>query len=272
MTEIGEVSWNERLEEYFASTGEKAHCLGWIHKRSEEIFSVRRTFIDLPVIVGSGVIAFLNAASPSLFENNEKLASISLGIGSLIVGIINTFGTYFAWAKRAEGHRISALQYARLYRFLSIEMSLPREERMSPSDLLKYTKDNYDRLQEISPLIPPEVRSEFQRRFGGLKGVSQPEEVNGLEKIEVFQDPPLLKIRVPLSASSPRVGTLRRNQSEVSVAPPAPPYPENELERRMPLSQHIGVVDNVLSPVAGATAEPRKSDTHHMTAEQVAEP
>jgi hypothetical protein len=91
-----------------------------------------------------------------------------LGLLSLLVSVLNTTGTYFAWAKRAEGHRISSIQYARLYRFLNIEMSLPREERMTPADLLKHTKDQYDRLQEVSPLIPPEVIAVFKQRSDAL--------------------------------------------------------------------------------------------------------
>lgn len=180
------IRWTEKLEDYFVSTGEKAHCLSWIHKRSEELYSVRRTFIDLPVIVGSGVIAFLNAGSQSMFEE-PRISSIALGVGSLVVGILNTLGTYFGWAKRAEGHRISAIDYAKLYRFIAIEMALPRDERMSPKDLLKKVKDDYDRLAEISPLVPPSIIKKFKRQFKKEVSISKPEEANGLHKIEVFK-------------------------------------------------------------------------------------
>ena len=189
---IGEnVSWNERLETYFANTGEKANCLSWLHKRCETIYSQRRTFIDLPVIVLSSLVGFFSVGSSSMFEGYEKQASISLGIVSLIVSVLNTTGSYFQWSKRAEGHRISAIHYSKMYRFLSIEMSLPRDERMSPADLLKYTKEAYDRLQEISPLIPPEAIKEFQTKFEKYKDISKPEEANGLEKIDVFVENPL---------------------------------------------------------------------------------
>lgn len=181
------IQWTDKLEEYLASTGEKAHCLSWVHKRAEQLYSNRRTFIDMPVIIGSGVIAFLNAGSSTMFED-PKISSIALGVGSLVVGILNTMGTYFGWAKRAEGHRISAIHYSKLYRFITVEMSLPREERMKPSDFLKYVKDQYDRLQEISPLIPPSVIGEFQSKFAKYTDISKPEEANGLEKIEVYHE------------------------------------------------------------------------------------
>jgi hypothetical protein len=180
------IHWTVRLEEYFASTGEKAHCLSWVHKQSEALYSNRRNWIDLPVIVGSGVIAFLNAGSSSMFDE-PRLSSIALGIGSLCVGVLNTLGSYFGWAKRAEGHRISAIHYSKLYRFITVELSLPREERMNPHDFLKYVKDQYDRLQEISPMVPPKVVAEFQKKFKNETEISKPEEANGLEKITIYR-------------------------------------------------------------------------------------
>ena len=181
------ISWTVRLEEYFASTGEKAAGLAWVHKRAEAIYSNRRTYIDLPVIIGSGVIAFLNAGSSSLFPD-QRIASTALGVGSLFMGILNSFGTYFGWSKRAEGHRISAIHYAKLYRFITVELSLPRQERMSPHDLLKYVKDQYDRLAEISPMVPEIVIHEFQKKFRHEKEISKPEEANGLHKIDIYRD------------------------------------------------------------------------------------
>lgn len=180
------IHWTVKLEEYFASTGEKAHCLSWVHKQAETMFSSRRTWIDLPVIIGSGVIAFLNAGSQSLFDD-ARVSSVALGVGSLAVGILNTMGSYFGWAKRAEGHRISAIHYSKLYRFITVELSLPREERMNPHDFLKYVKDQYDRLQEISPIIPPAIIRDFQRKFKNETEISKPEEANGLEKITVYR-------------------------------------------------------------------------------------
>jgi hypothetical protein len=204
MTELGNVSWNDNLEKYFADTGEKANCLAWVHKRAEEVYSHRRTFIDLPVIVISSVTGFLSASAPSIFAGKEQLSSILLGVASLLVSVINTTGTYFGWSKRAEAHRLSAIQYARLYRFLAIELGLPREERMTPTDLLKYTKDSYDRLQEVSPLIPPELVSEFRKKFGKNAELSKPEELNGLDKITVYHD--TFTIRNPMMTPKSEIG------------------------------------------------------------------
>jgi hypothetical protein len=233
MSEFGDISWNDRVEEYFASTGEKAHCLSWCHKQAEGVYSLRRTWIDLPVIVISGLTGFMSAGSTMMFDD-AKVSSIALGVCSLFVSILNTAGAYFGWAKRAEGHRISAIQYAKLYRFLSIEMSLPRDERMAPQDLLKTTRETYDRLAEISPMLPPEVVADFRRRFEKETEIAKPEEVNGLERIVVFGEVEKGKsLQSPFVTSTPLPPPSRLGRSEIiqtnplrqSVVVPSSPEP-----------------------------------------------
>jgi len=182
------ITWNDKLEEYFASTGEKAHCLSWLHKKAESLYSNRSTFIDLPVIILSALIGGTSIGSKELFGDSPA-APMILGLISIFVGILNTVGTYFSWSRRAEAHRISNIQYSRLYRHISVEMSLPREERTKPSELLQFIRTEYDRLNEISPLIPPAIIKEFNERFSHEKDISQPEETNGLEKITVYAPP-----------------------------------------------------------------------------------
>jgi hypothetical protein len=193
------INWNKRLEEYFAHTGEKAHCYSWLHKKAEEQYSTRSIFIDLPVIILSTLNGAVSVGSDTLFGKSQ-FSSVGVGIVALLTAILSTVGSYFSWSRRAEGHRISALNYAKLYRFLNIEMSLPRDERMSPNDLLKYVKTEYDRLSEISPLVPPNVIDLFRTKFSDAKydDISRPEDANGLHAIVVYTK----EIASPLSTPS----------------------------------------------------------------------
>lgn len=222
-----DISWTPLLEKYFASVGEKAHCLSWLHNKAAGLYSYRRTCIDLPVIVGSGAIAFLNAGSSNLFSD-AQLASVALGVGSLVVSVLNTITTYFGWSKRAEGHRIGALHYAKLYRFLCVEMGLPRDERMRPGDLLKTVRDQYDRLAETTPDVPPPVIREFKKRFSTPKyeDIAKPEEANGLEEITVYQPgkdtESHLKIRIPLGSAFASEEIPHRTSPAAPKAQPAP--------------------------------------------------
>ena len=191
MSDVGDVTWNERLEEYFVEQGEQAHGLSLLHKHAEQMYSHRKTFIEIPVIVVSSVTGFLSVGSTSMFEGETMTSSVVLGILSLMVSVFQTVGTYFGWARRAEGHKISSIQYSRLYRFLKIEMSLPRDQRQTPGQLLKYVRDAIDRLQEISPLVPEIVVNDYKKHYSTITDISHPPETNGLEKIVVYQDNPM---------------------------------------------------------------------------------
>ena len=217
-TELGDVSWNTNLEEYFVEQGEQAHGLSILHKQAEAMYSHRKTFIDLPVIAVSSVTGFLSVGSTSMFAGQEVISSVILGVCSLLVSVLQTVGTYFGWAKRAEGHRISSIQYARLHRHLKIEMGLPRDQRQAPSDLLRYVRDTVDRLQETSPLLPMEVVLDYKKKFEKITDISHPPEANGLEKIVVYKENPM---RLPRPDSLERHETLGVASPRSDIQPPS---------------------------------------------------
>jgi hypothetical protein len=148
-----------------------------------------------------------------MFPGNQQLATICIGVSSLLVSTLNMTGTYFGWSRRAEGHRLSSIHYAKLYRFCLIEMKLPREERKTPHDLLKFVKDQIDNLAEVSPMLPPQVIAEFKKQFDNekYKEVSKPEEANGLEKITIYrradeEEEEVARLGKPVSATpTPKV-------------------------------------------------------------------
>jgi len=192
---------------------------------------------------------------------------------------LNTAGSYYGWAKRAEGHRISAIHYARLYRAITVELALPREERMQPHDFLKYVKDQYDRLQEISPLLPTEVITEFQHKFANEKEISKPEEANGLEKITVFRgdesagEPssartPQFKLRTPkfgtpkedtaIHMKNPMLAGLKTALPAAAMAAALPGLLQTVIQPREPQTQ--GEVAPEVAALAGMAAMAMASD------------
>lgn len=181
-------TWNSRLESFFKATGEKCHCYSYLHKQSENHFNKRSTLIDIPVIVLSTITGTLSIGSSSLVDQeHEQLLSIIIGCMSLSVSVLNTVGTYFAWTTRQESHRVTAIQYDKLYRFIAVELALPRNERMAPKALLKMTRDSYDRLSEISPIIPDSIVSSFRKIYKDKHNIAQPDEANDIHPISIYE-------------------------------------------------------------------------------------
>ena len=197
MEGLQEVSWNLQLEQLLKEEGEKALSLFWLHTRAEERYGRLNHFIALPVIFLSAINGATSVGSETLF-GNVSYAPLLIGFLSIGVGLLNAVGTYFAWSRRAEGHKIASLSYQKLYKFIAVELALPRKERMIARDLLKIVREGTDRLAEISPSIPPSVILKYQDRFANHES-AKPEVANGLHTIEVFPESQTVAERVRIT-------------------------------------------------------------------------
>ena len=183
------ISWNSALETLIAEEAERCSGLSWLHTECENYFSYRTNFIALPVIILSTVNGFLSGSSEMIFSNSTT-SSIGIGAVSLFTGVLSTIGSYFAWAKRTEAHRISAIQYKKISRFLTIELSLPKVERIQAKDILKITREQIERLLEISPAIPDSIQRSYKARFKDCIDVAHPEIIAGLHKVYINKTEP----------------------------------------------------------------------------------
>jgi hypothetical protein len=181
------VEWNPQLEKILAQEAERCLCYSVLHRLCEQRYSKLNNYIALPCIVLSTLAGTASVGSTSLFGSSPA-APMAIGAVSISVGILNTLGSYFGWARRAEGHKASYVQYGKLHRFLMIELSLPPQQRMTASDLLKTMRDQIDRLYETSPAVPPEVVAVFKAEHHN-DDISRPEIANGLDPIHVYVSP-----------------------------------------------------------------------------------
>lgn len=181
-----ELSWSSALEHLIAQEGEKCRGLSWIHQRSEVFYSKRNNWIAIPVIVLSTLSGTASVGSSSLFQGETQISSIVIGLVSIGVGILNTIASYFAFSRKSEAHRIAYLHYNKLFQMVSIEMSLPRSQRMDADHLLAQIKSTMERLAETTPTPPDVILAEFNQRFKDEdKSIARPAETNGLHKIRI---------------------------------------------------------------------------------------
>lgn len=183
-----DIHWTSPLEELIASEGEKARGLAWINQKAETYYSQRANAIAIPVIILSTLAGTASVGSSSLFGGETQISSVVIGLVSIGVGILNTISSYFSWARKAEAHRIAYLQYSKLFSIIRVEMSLPREERQEPEQLLKQIRDGMERLAETTPSPPETILDDFNKHFKDEdKSISRPTETNGLQKITIFR-------------------------------------------------------------------------------------
>jgi hypothetical protein len=216
-----DLQYNSHLEELIASEAEKSSVLRWLHDQSEKRYSQFNTFIAFPVIVISTLAGTASIGSETLF-GSAQAAPIIIGMMSLAVSILNVVGNFFAWAKRTEGHRISSINYGKIHRWISIELALPRDQRIPAKHFLKQIREQVDRLNETSPPIPQVVVDKFRKSFTKLgDNISVPEICNDIQNVSVYrgknneEDEPVKKVENPMLQV--RVVEEDDNKSVVSV-------------------------------------------------------
>ena len=212
------IEWTDTLEDYFAKIGEKAQGYSLLHKQAEALYSYRTTLIDLPVIILSTVCGTLSIGGANIFPTDwAETANQAVGALSIGVGVLNTVGTYFAWSKRAEAHRVSSLQYARMSRFLRVELQLPRQERMNCAELLKMIRTDWERLTEISPILPDGLITEFRSMYQ-KRNVSKPDEIHGIEPIRIFNTQPKMDLKDMLATNLNALKSIGQGQNHLNIS------------------------------------------------------
>ena len=215
------ATWNGQLEKVIADEAEKCLSFAWLHDRAQKFYEKLDIWINIPVIVLSTISGTAAIGSDTLFAGSSE-ANIGIGLISIFVGILNTLGSYFAWGKRSEGHRISNIAFNKLHNFMRIELSLPRQERLAPEEFLKLIKEQLERLQEVSPPIPDKVIKEYKLLFGEQHDISKPTICNGIDPIKVFSEAEETKSRpVSLVLEPPPAAAAATVPEAVAPAPTA---------------------------------------------------
>jgi len=198
------IGWSNQLEVIIAQEGEKCRGLAWIHQHAETVASHKNNYIQIPSIVLSTLTGATSISANALFgDQYGATAGKVLGFVSIGIGILNTLGNYFAYARKSEAHHIAYLHYSKLFTWISIELALPREERMSADEMLKSLRREMERLAETTPLPPDKLLKEFADKFKG-ENVSKPAETNGLAKISIYR-PEMATPRLDADIGAPKI-------------------------------------------------------------------
>jgi hypothetical protein len=183
------ITWNHELERLLADEGEKALGLSWIHNQAETYYAKRNQWITIPCVVLSTLSGAGSIGSQTMFSDG-KTASLAIGAVSIGVGILQTLGGFWSFAKLQEAHRQADIAWHKLHRFISVEMTLPRQERILAKDMLKICREQIERLSETAPIVPDSIVDDFNKRFSSkYADVAIPDIANGLKKVMINSPP-----------------------------------------------------------------------------------
>jgi hypothetical protein len=148
--------WSNEQEQILKKWGDKALCLKIMHERSYKKFWCLNAWFNIPVIIISTITGTGNFASGT-FGEYGTLISFVIGGFNIFAGILATIATYTTVSQKVEAHKFSLVNWDKFSRKIQIELSKSRKDRIKAYDFIKNITEEYDRLIEMSPIIPDDI-------------------------------------------------------------------------------------------------------------------
>jgi hypothetical protein len=198
MTDVEEklTDWGAGIESVLVKEAEQSEGQFWLHNKASLLASRNNDYIQIPAIILQTITGFLSATG-------GLVPPIALGAFSVFTGILSTILSYYKFSAKAEGHRVVAQLYLKIYKKLEVELSLPVSQRVPPNQLLADVRDKLARISEVAPDVPESVIALYKKNFKD-NNISKPIIANGLDAVEVYRDKPII-LDTPKSPISVRV-------------------------------------------------------------------
>lgn len=187
-----EIEWTQEHEEILIEWADKAMCYRWLHAKSNALYSNLNTWYTIPVIVLSTLTGTANFAQDRVPAMYQSYFVMLVGSLNILAGIITTIQQFLKITQLNEAHRVSSISWDKFYRNIKIELAKHPKERIDVKQMIKMSKEEYDRLMETSPAIPEKIIHGFKDKFNtseAFKTIIKPEICDILIPTNDFRNP-----------------------------------------------------------------------------------
>ena len=167
------VEWTPEHETILIEWADKAMCYRWLHSKSNALFTSLNTWYTIPVIIISTLTGTANFAQERVPLEYQNFFVMIVGGFNILAGIITTIQQFLKITQLNEAHRVSSIAWDKFYRNIKIELAKHPVERMDVRQMVKMSKEEYDRLMETSPSIPEKIVKQFKGNFSSHTSFSK---------------------------------------------------------------------------------------------------
>jgi len=182
--------WDRSIERLLQRYCDESQIRENLHRRQYFFYHRLLTWFQLPIIIlsaASGSVQFLSKSFPK-YESSIVTGTATL---SIVVSIISSVMTYLKLGENKSKNEIAEINWQNFYNSISHQLNLRRENREEPEKFLTDTKQQYDRLFELSPMplrsfiakVKKIVTAESSEDF------QVPTYLNGFHHTEVWREP-----------------------------------------------------------------------------------
>ena len=189
------IEWTLEHEQILVEWADKAMCYKWLHSKSNAMYSYLNAWYTIPVIIISTLTGTANFAQERVPIAYQNIFVMIVGGFNILGGIITTIQQFLKITQLNESHRVSSIAWDKFYRNIKIELAKHPDERMNVTQMIKISKEEFDRLMETSPNIPDKIIQGFKIEFKNIKNNSPmpkiitPEICDTLISTELYRNP-----------------------------------------------------------------------------------
>tara|TARA_B100001540_G_C15746540_1_gene614791 strand:- start:449 stop:1351 length:903 start_codon:yes stop_codon:yes gene_type:complete len=190
------ITWNSCHEKILKSIGEKSSIYHEMHRTCHFYYKKEHAWFAMPMFILSLAASFGNFASYKWIDDNSNLdvvkyAGIITGIMNLIIAVLQKMMEFRQPEYLSIEHKNAAHIYQNIYNEISIQLSLPRDEREPMPQYLTEIVKRYSESLKISPEINPKIlskaRTYLKDEVTYKDGMAVPEIVIGPAPIAVYK-------------------------------------------------------------------------------------
>lgn len=149
--------WLYEEELYLRELSRLCQELSNKYKLYYELYKKRQARFRIPSIIISSVTGLLSFGSTNYPEDSRKYVSITVGIASLCIALLNSIETYMKIGENMTGSAQASIELQKLKEFIDMEISLPLDDR--PTQGIIFLRDCYTRYERILDIAPNILKS-----------------------------------------------------------------------------------------------------------------
>jgi hypothetical protein len=165
LSNVHQIEWTQEHEKILIEWADKAMCYRWLHTKSNAMYSTLNAWYTIPVIVISTLTGTANFAQERVPQGYQNYFAMIVGAFNIAAGIITTIQQFLKITQLNEAHRVSGIAWDKFYRNIKIELAKHPLERLDVKQMIKMSKEEFDRLMETSPIIPENIVNNFKSNF-----------------------------------------------------------------------------------------------------------
>lgn len=177
---------------------DKSLCYSWLHNHAYHTFSRKDKCYTIPIIILTTIAGTASFAHPIIPNDIDNLLGMCFGGLTIFSGLLTAIKKFLNISELAESHRISRMNWEKLYREIKIELSRidnikhnmdnEVDKTINIESLIDKFKNNYNHLMETSPGIPENSINEFKKEFSYEKfeNLQKPEICGDLEHTDCY--------------------------------------------------------------------------------------